>query len=195
MFKKRSKKLQQLSDLELVANYQLSEDNACLEILYERFSHLVYGVCLKYLKNVADSQDMVITVFQKLMNDLKTTEVNNFQSWLYVVTKNQCLMLLRKQSRERDRKKYIEEVGLNEKYADTVEEQFEVKEAKLTALEKAMKQLKPEQKLCVDLFYLKEKSYNEVADETGFTLKQVKSYIQNGKRNLGLLMARENENS
>jgi len=59
---------------------------------------------------------------------------------------------------------------------------------KTMKLKEAMTSLNREQGLCVTLFYLEEKSYKEVVEITGFSSNQVKSYIQNGKRNLKLYL-------
>ena len=52
----------------------------------------------------------------------------------------------------------------------------------------SLEELNPEQKQCLILFYLEKKSYQEISENTGFSLMQVKSYIQNGKRNLKILL-------
>jgi RNA polymerase sigma-70 factor (ECF subfamily) len=62
--------------------------------------------------------------------------------------------------------------------------QEDEKERMLKALENGVQLLNDHQRKCIELFYLKEKSYQEVAEQTGFSLNEVKSHIQNGKRNL-----------
>lgn len=186
----RTKQIQSLTDDELIVRYKKSEDNSLVGELYKRYSHLVYGVCLKYLKNEDESKDTVLQIFEKLMVDLKKHEVSNFKSWLHSVAKNHCLMFLRKQQTQQKRvNEYEATYQLEETFATpfVVHEKVE-KEALLTDLEKAIRTLKEEQRICIELFFLKEKRYNEVADITGFTVKQVKSYIQNGKRNLANIM-------
>jgi len=174
-----------LSDLDLVKEYHLNRDKQIIGEIYNRYGRLVYGVCLKYLKQVPEAQDMCMKVFEKLQKILHKQDPRNLGSWLHVISKNECLMFLRKQGK-------ISGTELNENLLQTEEnnqiEQVEIKESKLSELEKAVEQLKPEQRQCIELFYLKEKRYQEVADETGFTLKQVKSFIQNGKRNLKLYL-------
>ena len=56
-----------------------------------------------------------------------------------------------------------------------------------------MELLNPEQKQTVELFYLQEKSYKEIVDQTGFSMNDVKSYIQNGKRNLKIMLSKTDE--
>jgi RNA polymerase sigma factor (sigma-70 family) len=58
----------------------------------------------------------------------------------------------------------------------------------METLKKCIDQLKDEQKECIKLFYLEEKCYQEIAESTSYELKKVKSYIQNGKRNLRICM-------
>ena len=178
-----------LSDRELVYRYQKSRNKKYIGELFERYSHLVYGVSLKYLKDVPAAQDNVMIVFEKLMKDLENTDVKNFKAWIHIVTKNQCLMKLRKQSKTVSREQDIETVEHSLSSSSELEEK-KLKEQQLTQMEEAMEELKPEQKQCVELFYLQQKCYQEVADITGFTLKQVKSYIQNGKRNLKIILTK-----
>ena len=180
----RQKNISTQADAELIAQYQKTHNTKFVGELFNRYAHLVYGVCMKYLKKPADAEDAAMKIFEKLLEDLKHHEVQNFQSWLHVVSKNFCLMDLRKQANGSKTIDY-ETVAyqIEEKEDDNV-----VKEEQLNGLEQAINQLKPEQKNCIELFYLQEKCYHEVAEITGYTLNQVKSYIQNGKRNLKLIL-------
>ena len=181
-----NEKYNQYSDLELIAEYKNTENKLFIGILYKRYSHLVLGLSLKYLKNEDEAKDAVMQIFEKLFADLLKHQIEFFKSWLYTYSKNFCLMIIR--TRQSKLKKEIElennadlfmetESGLHLNKADEKEKQF-------VALENAINDLKDEQKKCIDLFYLKEKSYVEIAEITGFTINEVKSYIQNGKRNL-----------
>lgn len=181
-----SAQLNTLDDLQLIAMYKQTGDNNCVGILFQRYTHLIFGVCMKYLKNEDDSQDASMQLFEKLLTDLKKHEVQQFKAWLHMVCKNYCLMQLRsgktrlKHDKEiaRDFSSFMEnEHHMHLKFENT-------KELQLTYMEECMKGLNNEQRLCVELFYLQEKSYNEVAAMTNFSMNNVKSYIQNGKRNL-----------
>ena len=155
-----------------------------LGTLYERYMSLVYGVCLKYLKDQDDSKDAVMEVFESLPDKLKRHEIENFQSWLYVIVKNHCLMQLRKS--KRSGQVPMEEISykLMETDSDEHHNDKELLEEELVILENGINHLPDQQKQCITLFYLEKKSYQEIADQTGYELKKVKSYIQNGKRNL-----------
>lgn len=175
-----------LGDKELINRYQKSGDLEVLGKLYEPYLPLVLGTCLKYLKDRAESQDAAMQIFEKLAEALKTHEVTHFKSWLYVLTKNHCLMILRGQKG----KKFIE---IDDSLMENVEAghpEGEELELNLSKLEKCMEELAEEQKQCVQLFYLKEKCYNEICESTGYNYNKVKSYIQNGKRNLKICMER-----
>ena len=181
----------QMSDQELINKYKETEDSRFIGDLYQRYAHLVLGTCIRYLKNEAEGQDAVADIFEELMDKLLKHEVSNFKSWLYTLARNHCLMKLRK-------KKPIKEVELEE---EKIQDQFvenpdfehlnNEEQSQEDILHQALSQLKEPQKVCVELFYLKEKSYKEVADITGYDLKKVKSYIQNGKRNLKLLLTKK----
>ncbi len=187
----------QLTDDELVKKYKESGNAQLLGELYKRYSKLVYGLCLKYFKNTDESQDAVLRIFEKLMTDLKNHEVQYFKSWLFMVSKNFCLMELRKKQvkvrRMDEYEAYAQSSHEPEPFANNAEEKAWTKEEKIEQLELALSQLKNEQKTCVELFYLQEKSYNEISDITGYDLKKVKSFIQNGKRNLELYLTGKKE--
>lgn len=187
----KAKDIQSLSDNELIIRYKKNGDNALVGELYKRYSHLVYGVCLKYLKNEDESKDAVLQIFENLLNDLKKHDIANFKSWLHSVARNHCLMFLRKQQTQQKRVNEYEATYQHEESFDTpfTIHDKEQKEVMLTKLEEALAHLKDEQRICIELFFLKEKCYNEVAEITGYDIKKVKSYIQNGKRNLANIMS------
>ena len=182
-----SKNHKTLDDLELIRLYKESGDLKLLGELYNRYMSLVYGVCLKYLKDRDESRDAVMQIFEKLIQSLKTHEVEHFKSWLYVTARNYCLMQLRA-----SKGKIFEEISPFIMESDSLLhlEDEPAKEANLSKLEKCMEELGDEQKQCVKLFYLQEKCYKDITESTGFDLGKVKSYIQNGKRNLKLCMER-----
>jgi len=177
-----------LTDAELLLLYKRSDDLAVLGELFNRYMSLVYGVCLKYLKDREESRDAVMQVFEKLVTSLREHEVEHFKSWLYVTSRNHCLMYLRAR-----KGKNFEEISPYLMESDSVvhlEEEPEM-EANLSKLEKCMDTLVSEQKRCVQLFYLEQKCYRDISQLTGYDDNKVKSYIQNGKRNLKLCMERD----
>jgi RNA polymerase sigma-70 factor (ECF subfamily) len=173
------------SDNELILLYKQQGDLAVVGELYTRYASLVYGVCLKYLKDRDEAKDMAMQMFEKLTSTIKSHEIDNFKSWLYVSTRNQCLMQIRKEKgkfREDISEKVVEnELLLHPPVEDELEDD-------LSKLEKCIEKLVDEQKQCVELFYLKEKCYQEISSTTGYDMNKVKSYIQNGKRNLKICM-------
>lgn len=185
-------KYQHMSDEEVVNNYRLSSDKQLVGILFERYSPLVFGVCLKYLRNKEESRDMVVNIFEKLMVDLKNFDIQKFRPWLHSVTRNHCLMFLRKANRP-GTEKDIDDLQNKLSTSTIADASVEDKEIQLSQLEKAMEELNDEQKISVTLFYLKDKSYQEIAEETGWDMNKIKSYIQNGKRNLKLILQTKNE--
>ncbi len=176
----RKERLEQ-DDLSLVAAYQESGDLEVLGTLYNRYMHLVFGVCFNYFKDEEQSKDAVMQIFEELVKKLRVHQVQNFKSWLHVLTRNHCLMALRKSSKNPT-------VSIEDNFVENDEfvhlDIDDTKETQLTIMEKCMETLSEEQRKSVDLFYLQEKCYKEVADITGYDMLKVKSYIQNGKRNL-----------
>lgn len=180
---------QHISDQELLRNFYQDRDNHWLGILFERYTLLLYGVCMKYLKNEEEAKDAVQQVFLKAITELHRYEVHYFKSWLYMVAKNQCLMKLRT-GHENISKEIKDEHLIDESDPSTKYQQLE-DERKLALLNSSLTELNPEQKQCVTLFYLEKRSYQEIASETGYSVSQVKSYIQNGKRNLKHLLEKK----
>jgi RNA polymerase sigma factor (sigma-70 family) len=184
-----------LADEELVKTFCREDKNEYLEELYGRYIRFVFLICMKYLKNVEKSKDMSMQVFEKLTGDLKRFEIHNFKSWLHVITKNTCLMQLRSDRNFEmialdDKKEVIKNM---ENSAFLHPEDDDNHEVEIEQLKTAIEKLDCQQKICIELFYLDEKSYKEVADVTGYSLNEVKSHIQNGKRNLKNILLNNNE--
>ena len=184
----------ELSDGELIHRYRNSHDIAYAGRLYTRYSYLVFGVCIKYFKDADQANDAVMAIFEELISLLKRHEIQNFPAWLHMVSKNHCLMKLRKRGTEnRRQQEYYNHVTNDVESDDWLHlEGKQDKEILLRKLEDVIPLLKNEQKTCIDLFYLQQKSYKEVSDLTGYSLNEVKSYIQNGKRNLKILLEQTN---
>ena len=174
-----------MTDLELLAQYKLSGEVEWAGVLYSRYTSLVYGVCVKYLKDREEAKDAVMQLFEKLIIALKTHEVTYFKSWLYTTARNHCLMQLR--SKKGKRMEEISPLLMETSVEPHLEEQDEM-ESNLGKLEKCIEKLAHEQKACVKMFFIQQKCYKDITVLTGFDLNKVKSFIQNGKRNLKICM-------
>lgn len=187
-----------LSDKELVELYKVSADLTVLGELYQRYMDLVYGVCLKYFKEPENAKDSVMQIFEELVTKLKKHEVLHFKSWLYQLAKNHCLMKLRSPRNLKTvelKGTFVqneENVHLNGVLSEWTPS--EEKEDNLNKLEYCMNTLPDDQKKVIQLFYMESKCYNEIVEQTGFDWGQVRSFIQNGRRNLKLCMEK-NESS
>lgn len=179
--------IDKLNDEDLIGIYSSSGNIDVLGVLFERYIDLVYGVCLKYYKNRERSRDGVMDIFEKLVHTLRGNKVNNFRSWLYVLTKNHCLMDLRSEGSRQlvnmdDYDHLIMENGDDlhpiDKEGGIIDE----------VLEYCIEKLKKEQQSCVRLFYFENRCYNDIAEMLGLEEKKVKSYLQNAKRNLKICM-------
>ncbi len=174
-----------LPDAELVALYKSSHDTQLVGELYQRYMELVYGVCLKYLKKPEDAQDAVINIYEELVSKLLKHEVDNFKAWLYTLAKNHSLMRLRSEKKAITVNFDVELMQSEE----TVHLNGELdKEENFLKLEYCMNQLQEEQKAVIELFYLKDKCYNDIVAATGMEWNRVRSLIQNGRRNLKICM-------
>lgn len=152
--------------------------------LLQRYTMLLFGVCFKYLKNEEAAKDGVQQIFLKALQELPKYEVTYLKSWLYMVAKNYCLMFLRDHQRNipDELKEHHNSVLAQEDSNETQQE----KEKLLQHIEEGIQHLNPEQRISITLFYLQKKTYQQICQQTGYSLLQVKSYIQNGKRNIKL---------
>lgn len=185
-FKRSPKKIP--DDAELLQQYRDSGDLNVLGELYERYMHLVFGVCLKYLRNEDDSKDATMQIFEKLVTDLRIHDVKNFSSWLHTLARNHCLMLIRNQRSQTGHETIYLSSDENVEFDIALHLEDEDTEYRLAQMEEGMSELPEEQKVCLELFYIEQKSYKEICDITGFDFKQVKSFLQNGKRNLKIYL-------
>lgn len=182
-------KNEHITDKQLLENFYSDRNNSWLGILLPRYTLLLLGVCMKYLKNEEEARDSVQQIFLKAITELHKYRVDYFKSWIYMVAKNHCLMKIR----DRHGKVPVE---LNEGHITSKEEHADPEsllqeDYTIDVMTEALQQLSSEQRQCVTLFYLQKKSYQQISDEMGFTMMQVKSYIQNGKRNLRLLVEKK----
>ena len=182
------KQLNDKSNISNLTNDKLLEkfiepnDSTFFGELYRRHIPLVYGLCLKYLENEAAAHDAVMDIFESLFQKIAQYEIQNFNSWLYSVSKNHCLQVIRQEKRINFVN--IEEVRVENDPFFTLIDRQEVVEEESTALNYCMTTLSDEQQTSIRYFYMEEKSYADIVVLTGFSLNSVKSYIQNGKRNL-----------
>lgn len=190
------KELEQLSDNALITGYQETGQQVYISLLYRRYEHLVYGSCLKYLKNSHDIEDMVGEVFEKVMLKLRTTNVKSFADWVFIITRNACLSKLRKKKIEYSSSDNWDEI---ERKSDEFMENeglarlmnSEPSNRRISLVKDALAELSEEQRHCVQLFFFDSQSYREIEATTGYPLKKVKSLLQNGKRNLRIILSKK----
>ncbi len=173
------------TDEELLQEFKNSGSQDALARLYLRYADIVYGTCLKYLKDAVTAKDAVMNIYQELLKKLPVHEVDNFRGWLYVVAKNHCLMQLREA-----KKTFTVELQGEFMQSEDFSHLDGVlgREEDFKKLEHCMQLLQEQQKLVINLFYLKNKCYNEIVGETGFDWGKVRSLVQNGRRNLKICM-------
>ncbi|MES2427052.1 MAG: sigma-70 family RNA polymerase sigma factor [Bacteroidota bacterium] len=176
-----------ITDERLLQEYKQTADLTVLAKLYERYMHLVYGVCLKYLHDEELSKDAVMQIFEELIVKVTRHDIKQFKPWLYVLSRNFCLMQLRSGKKMQteslpDFMEFVDDAHLTDDREDNI-----------NALERCKEKLPSAQKVSIQLFYMDEKCYKEIVDETGYSMNEVKSYIQNGKRNLKICLEKNRE--
>jgi len=175
-----------LKDEEIIEKFKNDPDNKLLNELFTRYIHLTYNLCFKYLKNDEACKDAVIEIYEQLINDIKKYEIKHFKNWLYVKTKNYCLNKKNQKNNSKIELLFFEQI-------DNIFVEFpffinhsteEINIIDNNQMETVINKLNAKQKKCIQLFYFENNSYSEISDITGYDIKQVKSHLQNGKRNL-----------
>lgn len=178
------------SDEELIVHYQQSGDNQWLGLLLERHTLLLLGIAMKYLKDKAQAQDAVQQVFIKTITNFPKEPVQNFKGWLYILMRNHCFGVLRNANFHAS-----DEVLIHlESPESKSHEEWMSDELMRQQMHQAIESLNAEQQICIRLFYIEERSYKEIMERTQFSFEQVKSYVQNGKRNLKIALQKLNPN-
>lgn len=178
-----------MSDQELLDHYYSDGNTRWLGILLSRYTLLLFGVSMKYLKNEEEAKDAVQFVFLKALTEIPKYKVSYFKSWIYMIARNHCLMMLRNKGQVMSLEIHHDRLKEEMPEKTTIEE----KENLLTRMDEAVNELNEEQRSCINMFYLQKLSYQDIADQTGYSLMQVKSYIQNGKRNLKNILLKRPE--
>jgi RNA polymerase sigma-70 factor (ECF subfamily) len=182
-----------LSDEELVSQFKRDGNKSVFAELFKKHVKVVYGTCLFYLQDKDEAQDATMQLFEKLMVEVKIRDISNFKGWLSFVVRNHCISIIRKNKSNQKNIKSYYEFEYEAPNIETEEKINSVDDDQMIALmTESLFQLKEKQRICIDLFYLKNKSYQDIAIETNFSINEIKSYIQNGKRNLKLLIEEKN---
>lgn len=176
-----------ISDQELLEYFYADKNQEWIGILLQRYTLLLLGVCMKYLKDETEAKDCVQQVFLKVLTEVPKYKIEYFKSWLYMVAKNHCLMRLRDKGARQVKELTEQHIPDDENDKQDLLQNEQTYEL----LEKALEELNEEQKTAVNLFYLQKNSYQQISEKTGFSLMQVKSFIQNGKRNLKIILERK----
>jgi len=177
-------KYRKLSDNELLLELKKSNNRKVIAEIYNRYSHLIFGVCLKFNNNKSNCKDLVSKVFEKFINFAADNKIRHLNSWFYTVTKNECFA----ENKNKLKFNTLNEQDFYEQNTENFNEQNNIPDE---LINKAINELKNEQQICIRLFYLDNKSYNQISQETGYSVKKIKSYIQNGKRNLKIIIKKQ----
>ena len=189
MFFFKKKDISTKEDSVLLAEYRNTGDKTLVGELFKRYAQLVLGTCAFYLEDKDNAKDAVMQIFEKLFVDLRVKEIENFKGWLSFVVRNHCISEIRKRKTAQKKHEGFYEFEYQMPDEETESKINSVNDDEMLAhMHEAMEELRPQQKKCLELFYLNEKSYVEITKLTGYSLNEVKSFIQNGKRNLKLII-------
>lgn len=170
-----------VTETELLTRYRETKKPHDLLPLYQQYAGLIYGWCLRYLGTPERAEDAGAEIFPILLTKAAEHEVTNFSSWLQTLVRNHCLMQLRREKRDP-----LQLSGGSLMQMEGLRHQGKVEEHTDTRpLYRCLKQLRDEQRQCIRLFYLQTgESYRSIAERLNLSVGQVRSHIQNGRRNL-----------
>ena len=177
-----------MEDKELLAKYRSTKDQKYISQLYKRYMHLVFGSAMKYYKNESDAEDAVMDIYEKIVVKTLTSDVTYFKSWLFTVTRNHCLEKLRKIGTHAPKRAQAENMFYEDSFHPDSYDVGKQKDEQVNVLHDCISQLEAMQKTCVDLFYFKKLAYAEIAEQLNLKMGQVRSRIQNGRRNLKICL-------
>ena len=178
----RLKQHDQRKDEELLQLFQKNNNQELIGILMNRHIHKVYGVCLNYLKNQSDAEDAVMDILEQLPQKASAYDIKHFGAWLFNVSRNHCIKILKQKAKART--ELLDEINEDFFVESSPENTLSIEDRRIEILSDAINLLKEGQKQCIILFFLEQKSYREIEVMTPYTAKEIKSHIQNGKRNL-----------
>jgi RNA polymerase sigma-70 factor (ECF subfamily) len=187
MFGWQLRKYRKLTDEALVQLFKQTHDKSCVGVLYERYAHLVIGSCMHFVKRTDEAEDIASGIFEHLHEKLLKHDVTYFKSWLFMVTRNECMMHFRRMKKQGFQVDIPAELTENE-----VEDSFGL-ESKLSLLEGVLSDLKEMQRICLRFFYFDQLSYEQISEKMNIPVKEVKSHLQNGKRNLKIRLIERDE--
>ena len=146
----------------------------------------VLGLCYYYTRDVELSKDLTMDTFETyLKRGKKGPVINDIKSYLLGIARNLCMAHFKKSKRTQS----IEESVLQ--FMEYEDENAPNGEEVIDRLMMSMCKLTTDQRRCVELFFIKGCSYNQISKKLNFSYNEVKSFIQNGKRNLKKLMIQE----
>ncbi|MDR0430999.1 MAG: sigma-70 family RNA polymerase sigma factor [Tannerellaceae bacterium] len=182
------KDIAKLTDEELLSQFKKTGNADCFGELYSRYIPLIFGVCLKYLKDADKAQDAVMQLFEDLFTKVNSYEIIVFKTWLHTVVRNHCLQIFRKENKE-IRIDYDVNLMESDEFLHLLTEE-ENESEEIHRLKNCMEKLPEPQRISISYFFFDEMSYADIVEKTGYALSKVKSFIQNGKRNLKICIER-----
>lgn len=168
-----------------VEKYLQSRDPQYWGTLYEKYRQPTFLLCMRIVRNVEEAKDLAAETFIKAFEHLERFKPGHpFLPWLSRIATNLCVDHLRRRNRFRFQAVAENHVVANSDGESSAEDQEELK----TRILKAIKMLKRAQRRCFCLFYIHRLSYQEISELTGYSLQQVRSHIQNGRRKFKICM-------
>ena len=158
------------------------EERKEIRDLFKAYTKDIFGVAYYILKDQQAAKDIIMDVFEVLLKQDSLAKIQNKKAWLLGTSRNLSLKKFNKQIKTQyglEHKNIIEQIVEKDD-----QEELIIKNANEEAMLEQLALLKPLQSKCITLYYLKGLSYQQIAKKENISMNDVKSNIQNGKRNL-----------
>ncbi|WP_412985576.1 RNA polymerase sigma factor [Pontimicrobium sp. IMCC45349] len=174
-----------LSDEELVKAIVSNNDTLLFEILYDRYSKVVYNKCYGFSKSSQEAEDLTQDVFLKLFVKLATFKGRSkFSTWLYAFTYNHCVNYVNRNNSKKIEKKAVDAENIGEEYYNTEEDDNAINQLRVEKLKEALEKISPEEKMILLLKYQDFLSIKELVDIFDIGESAVKMRLKRAKEKL-----------
>lgn len=173
-----------ISDEEIVRTYLSTQRSHYFDTLYKRYSKKIYGKCISLLKDEEMAQDAMQDIFMKILLNLsKFSEKSRFSTWVYSITYNYCIDLLRRKKKQKT--VIIEDGNAIEDVVEDVNDSF-LLETKVNRLKVVLEKIPQGDKMILLMKYQDSMSIKEIGSMLDKSESAIKMKIKRAKHKFKL---------
>jgi RNA polymerase sigma-70 factor (ECF subfamily) len=174
------------SDEEIVAEYLSTQNVAYFDVLYRRYSTKIFGKCISLLKNEMQAQDAMQDIFMKILLNLsKFSGKSKFSTWIYSITYNFCIDLIRK--KKKDKSILVDDISrVHDTPDDDIEDRF-LLETSVNRLKVVLEKIPIDDKSVLMMKYQDDMSIREIGEVLDKSESAIKMKIKRAKQKFKLI--------